>query len=53
VAAEKIETILSRCPLIAQVFVYGDSLQAYLVCIRAVWSTVGPHHPVATSCRRN
>jgi long-chain acyl-CoA synthetase len=33
VAAEKIETILSRCPLVAQVFVYGDSLQAYLVGI--------------------
>ena len=31
VAAEKIETVLTRCPLVAQVFVYGDSLQAYLV----------------------
>ena len=33
VAAEKIETILSRCPLVAQIFVYGDSFQAYLVGI--------------------
>jgi len=31
VAAEKIETICGRCPLIAQIFVYGDSLQSYLV----------------------
>ena len=31
VAAEKIETVLMRCPLVAQIFVYGDSLQAYLV----------------------
>ena len=31
VAAEKIETILLRCPLVAQIFVYGDSLQSYLV----------------------
>ena len=33
VAAEKIETILARCPLVAQIFVYGDSFQAYLVAI--------------------
>ena len=33
VAAEKIETILARCPLIGQIFVYGDSFQAYLVGI--------------------
>jgi len=31
VAAEKIEMVLARCPLVAQVFVYGDSLQSYLV----------------------
>jgi long-chain acyl-CoA synthetase len=31
VAAEKIETVMMRCPLVAQIFVYGDSLQAYLV----------------------
>jgi len=31
VAAEKIETVCGRCPLIAQVFIYGDSLQNYLV----------------------
>lgn len=31
VAAEKIETICGRCSLIAQIFVYGDSLQSYLV----------------------
>ena len=33
VAAEKIETILARLPLVAQIFVYGDSLQSYLVGI--------------------
>ena len=31
VAAEKIETVCGRCRLIAQVFIYGDSLQSYLV----------------------
>ena len=31
VAAEKIETVCGRCSLIAQVFIYGDSLQSYLV----------------------
>lgn len=30
-AAEKIEGIVMRVPLVAQCFVYGDSLQSYLV----------------------
>mmetsp|Transcript_1312 Transcript_1312/g.3208 ORF Transcript_1312/g.3208 Transcript_1312/m.3208 type:complete len:669 (+) Transcript_1312:212-2218(+) len=33
VAAEKIENILLRSPLAAQIFVYGDSLQSCLVAI--------------------
>jgi len=33
VAAEKIETALLKAPLLAQIFVYGDSLQSYLVAI--------------------
>lgn len=33
VAAEKIENILSTSPLVAQSFVYGDSLQSYLVAV--------------------
>mmetsp|Transcript_8937 Transcript_8937/g.17579 ORF Transcript_8937/g.17579 Transcript_8937/m.17579 type:complete len:216 (+) Transcript_8937:2-649(+) len=33
VAAEKIESVCGRCPLVAQCFVYGDSTQAWLVGI--------------------
>lgn len=33
VAAEKIENELAQCPLIGQIFVYGDSYQSYLVAI--------------------
>ena len=33
VAAEKIEGVVMRVPLVAQCFVYGDSLQSYLVGI--------------------
>lgn len=33
VAPEKIENILTRSPLISQCFVYGDSLQSFLVAI--------------------
>jgi long-chain acyl-CoA synthetase len=33
VALEKVENLISSSPLIAQIFVYGDSLQSYLVGI--------------------
>jgi long-chain acyl-CoA synthetase len=33
IAAEKLELLFAKSPLIAQVFVYGDSLQSYLVTI--------------------
>ncbi|ORZ33858.1 long-chain-fatty-acid-CoA ligase [Catenaria anguillulae PL171] len=33
VAPEKVENILVLCPLVAQVFVHGDSLQSELVCV--------------------
>jgi len=31
IAAEKIEGVVTRCPLVAQAFVHGESLQSYLV----------------------
>uniref|UniRef100_A0A7S3KDD5 AMP-dependent synthetase/ligase domain-containing protein n=1 Tax=Euplotes crassus TaxID=5936 RepID=A0A7S3KDD5_EUPCR len=33
IAAEKLELIFVKTPLIAQIFVYGDSLQSFLVAI--------------------
>jgi long-chain acyl-CoA synthetase len=33
VALEKVENMMSSHPLLAQIFVYGDSLQSYLVAI--------------------
>jgi long-chain acyl-CoA synthetase len=33
VALEKVENIHSGCPIVAQIFVHGDSLQSYLVGI--------------------
>ena len=32
-AAAKIENVLGRCSLVAQIFVYGDSLQSYLLAV--------------------
>lgn len=31
VALEKVENLLSSCPIVAQIFVHGDSLQSYLL----------------------
>jgi long-chain acyl-CoA synthetase len=31
IAPEKLENIYAQCPVIAQIFVYGDSLQNFLV----------------------
>ncbi|TFY63955.1 hypothetical protein EVJ58_g2936 [Rhodofomes roseus] len=33
VALENIENVYSSCPLVAQVFVYGDSLQSYILAV--------------------
>lgn len=33
IAAEKLELLFIKSPLIKQIFVYGDSLQSFLVCI--------------------
>lgn len=36
IAPEKIENVFAKCPFVAQIFVYGDSLQNYLVAIVVV-----------------
>lgn len=40
IAPEKLENIYAQCPIIHQVFVYGDSLQHYLVGV----IVPDPHH---------
>lgn len=54
IAPEKLENIYVQCPSILQIFVYGDSIQAYLVgivvanieAVRAFATKVGldPHN---------
>lgn len=33
IAPEKLENIYSQCPVVQQIFVYGDSLQHYLIAV--------------------
>ena len=33
VSPEKIENIYSRCKYISQIFIHGNSLKSYLICI--------------------
>lgn len=40
IAPEKLENAYEKCPSIMQIFVYGDSLQAYLVAV------IHPHKEV-------
>ncbi|KAH9934808.1 acetyl-CoA synthetase-like protein [Fomitopsis serialis] len=42
VALENIENVYSSCPLVAQIFVHGDSLQSYLLAV-AVPDPMGRH----------
>ena len=33
VALEKVENVYSTCPIVAQIFVYGNSLQSYILAV--------------------